>query len=107
MRFSAVPERCWMAKSLVKLYEGAKTMKFKGNNPVSETIHPDPDQKPTKYPEPIKFPDQYQTIEEANIVENDEGDPRDAEGGVPADPPENNVLVFHRPQKRRVPKHNI
>ena len=82
-------------------------MKFKGNQPVTETLHPDQDQQPVRFPEPRKYPDDFKTIEEANRIESDEGDPSDAEGAVPADPPVSNVLPFHRPTKRRVPKHNL
>jgi len=59
-------------------------MKFKGNQPIRETVHPDPDQKPVRFPEPRRYPEDYKTIEEANEIENDEGDPSDAEGAVPA-----------------------
>jgi hypothetical protein len=82
-------------------------MKFKGNNPIPETANPDPDQRPVRYPEPRKFPDQYQTIEEANRIESDEGDPSDSEGAVPADPPQSNLLPFHKTRKPRVPKNNM
>jgi len=82
-------------------------MKFKGNQPIPETVHPDPDQRVVLFPEPIKFPDQYKTIEEANRIESDEGDPRDGDGAVPATPPENNLIPFHIPRKRRVPDHNM
>ena len=82
-------------------------MKFKGNQPIRETIHPDPDQEPVLYPEPRKYPLDFETLEEADRIESDEGDPRDAEGGVPATPPESNLIPFHRPRKRRVPDHNM
>jgi hypothetical protein len=82
-------------------------MKFKGNNPIPETIHPDPDQKQVRYPAPKKYPDEYQTIEEANEIENDEGDPREEQGGIPAEPPLDNLLPFHKLRKPRTPRHNI
>ena len=82
-------------------------MKFKGNHPLPETIHPDEDQQPVLYPEPRKYPDNFKTLEDANLSESDEGDPSDAEGAVPVEPPLNNVLPFHRPQKRRVPNNNM
>jgi len=83
-------------------------MKFKGNQPIGETLHPDPDQQPVRYPEPAKFPDDYQTIEEANRVESDQGDPNDGNGRIIEEPPTDNLLVFHIPRKRRgPPDHNM
>jgi hypothetical protein len=82
-------------------------MKFKGNHPIPESVHPDPDQKPVLYPKSGKFPDQYGTIEEANRIENDDGEPTDEEGTVPASPPVHNLIPFHKPRKRRVPDHNL
>jgi hypothetical protein len=84
-------------------------MKFKGNQPVPETVHPDPDQQPVVYPEARKFPDDYQTIEEADRVENDnEGDPNEGNGRLTVEPPTSNLIPFHKPVKRRgPPDHNM
>jgi hypothetical protein len=83
-------------------------MKFKGNNPIPETVHQDPDQKAVRYPERRKYPEDFKTLEEAMSVENDDGDPADGEGAIPTTPPVSNVLPFHRPRKPKgPPKHNM
>ena len=83
-------------------------MKFKGNNPIRKTVHPVADKEQVRYPEPIAYPADYKTIEDATTVESDEGDPADAEGSVPVTPPLNNLLIFHNPRKPKAPpKHNI
>jgi len=86
-------------------------MKFKGNQPIRETVHPDPDQQPLRYPEGRQFPDDYKTIEEANRIESEEDDLEvlnDGDGRVPVEPPTNNVIPFHQSRKRRgPPDHNM
>jgi hypothetical protein len=83
-------------------------MKFKGNQPIRETVNPDPDQQPVRYPEPRQFPEDYQTIEEADAVERDQDDINEGDGRVAIEPPTDNLIPFHRPRKRRgPPTHNI
>jgi hypothetical protein len=84
-------------------------MKFEGNNPISEPVHPDPDQKPVLHPKFGKLPDQSGTIEGATEIEIEinESEPSDPEGTVPASPPVSNVIPFHKPRKRRVPDQNL
>ena len=83
-------------------------MKFKGNQPVPETAHPDPDQQAVLYPEPREFPEHYQTIEEADILESDDADLNDGDGRIATPPPTSNLIPFHQPRKRRgPPDHNI
>jgi hypothetical protein len=86
-------------------------MKFKGNQPIRETVHPDPDQQPLVYPEPRRFPEDYQTIEEADMVENEQDDIdeiNDGDGRIAVEPPIDNVIPFHQPRRRRgPPDHNM
>jgi len=84
-------------------------MKFKGNQPIRETVNPDPDQQPVLYPEPRKYPDDYQTIEEADAIEwEDQEDINDGDGRVAVEPPLDNLIPFHKPRNRRgPPDHNM
>ena len=98
-------------------------MRFKGNQPVHETLHEDPDQRPERSEEKEDL-EIYSSMERLNEHEAQEGnsDPKElgqtaldysgrtddeADGVVPAEPPDHNPLPLHEPRPRRTPEHNL
>ena len=99
-------------------------MKFKGNNPIPETVHPDPDQQPTIFQMPDDVDERFSSLETANAAEQaeDEGEPPELartqrdyagrsedeeEGAVPPELPYHNPMPLHGEPKPGVPKHNM
>jgi hypothetical protein len=97
-------------------------MRFKGNQPVSETTHPDPDQPLVRYPERQKETDQFSTIEaaveeenrrtdEANVVEMERTSTdywgrrsQETDGAVPSEPPDSDPTTQqHLERKPKLP----
>jgi hypothetical protein len=93
-------------------------MRFKGNQPVPETIHPDPDQPLVRYPEPQQKTDDFSTIEavteeenrrtdEANVVEIEQTSTdywgrrsQETDGVVPAEPPDADPTTQQHPERK-------
>jgi hypothetical protein len=100
-------------------------MKFKGNNPIPETVHPDPQQQPSVFPKtPEELDERYSSIETANAAEEaeDAGETPELdrtyrdykgrsegeeEGAVPRELPEHDPALLHKLPRPGVPKHNM
>ena len=91
-------------------------MRFKGNQPVPETSHPESDQPAEWYPEKEGGKDEFSTIESATAEENRRADEANVEeleqtsedywgrrsqetdGAVPAEPPDSDPAVLQHPE---------
>lgn len=100
-------------------------MKFKGNNPTPETVHPDPRQMPEVFPTPPEeLNERYSSIEAANAAEEaeDSGETPELdrtfrdykgrsegeeEGAVPRELPDYDPAPLHKLHRPGVPKHNM